>query len=82
MFSQKEKQNKFNLRSVGGEGQLQKRCLRMGDNLQEELPAGEKLKGRLVNMGTINGGAERGGIYRGKTPSSWLSGGIRHHGRG
>jgi len=29
----------------------------MGDNLQEELPAGEKLKGRLVNMCTINGGA-------------------------
>jgi len=38
----------------------------MGDNLQEELPAREKLKGRLVDMDTINGGAGRGGHLQGK----------------
>jgi len=38
----------------------------MGDNLQEELPAREKLKGRLVDMDTINGGAGRGGASTGE----------------
>ena len=32
-----------------------------------------------MNMGTINGGGASTG---GKTPSSWLSGGVGHHGRG